>query len=149
MSNNRTRLSSLWNVNVLHLCSAICIASEALFVNVHIALLSGALAAVQAGFRTRHITTVAIAVVCRNATHWAKLHAKWLSVAHQTNTIVKMPPKSIFMESHKKTKKTGGPRSTQVLQHGLMVKTSPLTMAARIRIQLQEQLLNIQLCNGR
>ena len=33
------------------------------------------LAAVQAGFRTRHVTTVAITVVCRNITRLANLHA--------------------------------------------------------------------------
>ena len=41
-----------------HLYSAICIASEALFkLLIYIALLPRALVAVQAGFRTRHITT--------------------------------------------------------------------------------------------
>ena len=37
--------------------------------------LPSALVAVQAGFRTQHIKTVAVTTVCRNATHSAVLHA--------------------------------------------------------------------------
>ena len=58
-----------WDLNVIHLYSALCIASEALLVN-HLfsAPSQGALAAMQAGFRTRHISTVAINAACRNVT---------------------------------------------------------------------------------
>ena len=51
-------MSNYANINVLHLCSAICKALEALLVNhLYSAPSLGALVAVQAGFRTRHITT--------------------------------------------------------------------------------------------
>ena len=56
---------------------ASCIASEVLFVN-HLYSAPSPSLAVQAGFRTRHITTFVITAACRNATHSANLRAKVL-----------------------------------------------------------------------
>ena len=62
------RLNELLPINLVavHLCSSICKESEQHFFNHLCSAHSQGLVAVQAGLRTRHITT--LAAVCRNAT---------------------------------------------------------------------------------
>ena len=67
--------NKLLNVNEVHLYSAICLASEALFVNhLYSAPSQGCLRQCRLGFEHGTLQLFAIIAVCRNAIHSANLH---------------------------------------------------------------------------